>query len=117
MGGGRCGGENNGDSYDPSDQGPNSKRQCTDIPCLLLLFIFIGAWAAIGAYSFSFGNPAQLIYPSNSEGEICGRGEHADKPFLLFFDLTRCARLSSALSGCPTPQVSKEDVNELFLKI
>jgi choline transporter-like protein 2/4/5 len=104
MGVGRCGGEED-EEYDPSNRGPNSKRGCTDVPCLLLLLAFIGGWIGVGAYSFTFGNPAQLIYPSNSEGEICGRGEHADRPFLLFFDLTRCAKISSALTGCPTPQV------------
>ena len=108
MGKGRCGGdedEDETDAYDPSDKGPNSKRGCTDVPCLLLLAAFIAAWIGVGFYSFAFGNPAQLIHPSNSEGEICGRGVHAKRPFLLFFDLTKCARLSSALSGCATPQV------------
>ena len=108
MGKGRCGGdedEDETDAYDPSDKGPNSKRGCTDVPCLLLLVAFIAAWVGVGFYSFAFGNPAQLIHPSNSEGEICGRGLHAKRPFLLFFDLSKCARLSSALSGCPTPQV------------
>ena len=40
MGKGRCGGdedEDETDAYDPSDKGPNSKRGCTDVPCLLLL--------------------------------------------------------------------------------
>ena len=109
MGKGRCGGdedEDETDAYDPSDKGPNSKRGCTDVPCLLLLVAFIAAWVGVGFYSFAFGNPAQLIHPSNSEGEICGRGLHAKRPFLLFFDLSKCARLSSALSGCPTPQVA-----------
>ena len=102
-----CGGEEeHTESYDPSNKGPNSNRRCTDVLCLGLLFVFLGAWTGVGIYSFSFGNPAQLIYPSNSEGEICGRGAHTDKPYLLFFDLSRCARLSSALSGCPTPQVA-----------
>ena len=108
MGKGRCGGdedEDETDAYDPSDKGPNSKRGCTDVPCLLLLAAFIAAWIGVGFYSFAFGNPAQLIHPSNSEGEICGRGVHAKRPYLLFFDLTKCARLSSALSGCATPQV------------
>ena len=44
MGKGRCGGdedEDETDAYDPSDKGPNSKRGCTDVPCLLLLAAFI----------------------------------------------------------------------------
>ena len=37
-------------------------------------------------------------------GEICGRGANTGRPFLLFYDLTRCAKLS-AVTGCSTPQV------------
>ena len=98
-----CGGEDEAD-YDPSDRGPVSRRRCTDVPCLLLLLAFVTAWIGVGCYSFTFGNPALLVHPSNSEGEICGLGDHQDKPFLLFFDMTQCARLSAFL-GCPTPQV------------
>ena len=38
-------------------------------------------------------------------GEICGHGDFVDKPYLLFFDLTRCIKISAALGGCATPQV------------
>ena len=38
-------------------------------------------------------------------GEICGTADNAEKPYLLFFDLTRCIKISAALSGCITPQV------------
>ena len=47
----------------------------------------------------------QLMYPTDSFGNICGRGEFSAKPLLLFFDLTKCASLT-ALAGCPTPQVT-----------
>ena len=91
--------------YDPSDKGPNSSRSCTDVICLLLLIVFCGTWFGVACYAFSRGNPFQLIHPSNSEGEICGRGANEGKPNLLFFDLSRCVKLSAALAGCPTPQV------------
>ena len=77
--------------------------------CLLLLVVFCLAWAAIAVFAFAHGNPFQLVHPSNSEGEICGRGEHADKPNLLFFDLTRCIKISAAVGGCATPQVCVRD--------
>ena len=66
---------------------------------------FSQVWFGVACYAFSQGNPYLLVYPSNSEGQICGRGEHQGKPNLLFFDLSRCVRLSAALAGCPTPQV------------
>ena len=46
----------------------------------------------------------------NISGEICGTADNSEKPFLLFFDLTRCIKISAALGGCVTPQVS-EGVN------
>jgi choline transporter-like protein 2/4/5 len=109
MGGGRCGEavepEEGEEDYDPSDRGPNTNRGCTDILCLLLLVVFCATWLGVAGYAFSRGNPYQLLHPSNSNGEICGRGDQAGKPNLLFFDLSRCVRLSAALAGCPTPQV------------
>ena len=103
-----CGGEDEDYDmvdYDPANKGPNSKRSCTDIICLLLLTVFCSVWLGIAVYGFAHGNPFQLVYPSNSEGEICGQGDHSDRPFLLFFDLTRCVKMSAALGGCATPQV------------
>ena len=47
----------------------------------------------------------QVIYPTNSKGEICGRGQHAMRPYLLFFDLTRCLNPAVMSLGCPTMQV------------
>ena len=55
----------------------------------------------------------QLMYPTDSFGNICGRGEFSAKPLLLFFDLTKCASLT-ALAGCPTPQVT---VSTLYLRL
>ena len=50
------------------------------------------------------GDPRILIYPSDSNGEICGKGQFSEKPYLFFFDITRCLRTSAVL-GCPTKQV------------
>ena len=62
--------------YDPEFRGPVKSRSCTDVLCLLLLFAFVGGWAAVSAYGFMNGDPERLIYPSNSQGEICGRNEY-----------------------------------------
>ncbi len=48
--------------------------------CLLLLLVFVGGWLATGVYAFANGNPDRLVYPSNSKGEICGRGEFKYEP-------------------------------------
>ena len=79
-------------------------RSCTDILCILLFLVFLGGWVGVGVLGFLHGDPEQLIYPSNSRGEICGRGELADKPSLFFHDLSQCLKLG-AVFGCSTPQV------------
>ena len=94
------------EEYDPdkSGAGPIKDRFCTDILCLALLICFAVLWVLIAVWGVRNGDPTKLMYPTNSFGQICGQGELADKPFLLFFDLTKCISLS-ALTGCPTPQV------------
>lgn len=62
--------------HDADFQGPINKRSCTDVICLLLFLVFLGAWIAVAVYAFANGNPQRLIYPSNSDGEICGRGNY-----------------------------------------
>ena len=92
--------------HDPDFKGPMKEgRSCTDIICLLLFIVYMLGWIAVGIYGFMHGNPWRIIYPSNSDGDICGSGDLSDKPYLLFFDLSRCAKPTVSFSGCPTPQV------------
>ena len=112
-----CSGDDNEEDqvdYDPANKGPNNKRSCTDIICLLLMIVFCVVWFGIAVYAFANGNPFQLVYPSNSEGEICGQGDYKDRPFLLFFDLTRCIKISAALGGCATPQVCVKECPDQY---
>jgi choline transporter-like protein 2/4/5 len=51
----------------------------------------------------------QVLYPTDSMGRICGQGELENRPFLLFFDLTRCLNPAVLSLGCPTPQVCVEE--------
>ena len=32
----------------------------------------------------------QVLYPTNSRGEVCGQGAHEGKPYMMMFDITRC---------------------------
>ena len=34
--------------------------------------------------------PSQVLYPTNSRGEVCGQGAHEGKPYMMMFDITRC---------------------------
>ncbi|XP_066258139.1 choline transporter-like 2 isoform X2 [Euwallacea similis] len=100
--------------YDES-YGPNKNRSCTDIICLLIFLVFVGAWIAIGAWAISHGNPEKLLVPKNSYGLRCGMDETVkDQKYLFFFDLTKCISASSLL-GCNTPQICvKECPTEAF---
>lgn len=52
------------------------------------------------------GDPQRLVHPKDSHGRLCGFDNNLkDKPYLFFFDLTRCANPTVLSTGCPTPQV------------
>ncbi|XP_076321156.1 choline transporter-like protein 2 isoform X1 [Tachypleus tridentatus] len=105
--------------YDPEFKGPIKNRSCTDIICLLLFLAFWGGWIALAVIAFQRGDPKQLIFPTDWQGRICGVGEMSGKPYLYFFDLTKCIDLGSVLlSGCPTPQVcTSECPNRTFTSL
>ena len=46
-----------------------------------------------------------MLYPTDSLGRVCGRRDFSTRPYLLFFDLTRCLNPAVLALGCPTPQV------------
>ena len=88
----------------PTPTGPVKSRSCTDILCVLLFLLFLAGWVGVGVIGFQAGNPEVLVYPSNSQGDICGRGSYDGKQNLFFHDLTKCLSIKATF-GCPTPQV------------
>ena len=55
------------------------------------------------------GNIEKLIHPTDSEGRKCGIDSQVkNKPYLIFFDLTKCARISPQYRTCNTTQVCIE---------
>ena len=54
-------------------------RSCTDVLCVLVFLVILGGWVGVGVLGLLGGHPEQLVYPSNSRGEICGRGDHEDR--------------------------------------
>lgn len=71
---------------------------------IFCLFIFwFSLFYEIG---FLLGDPQRLVNPTDSNGGVCGYDTQLkDRPYLLFFDLTRCASPTVLTNGCPTPQV------------
>ncbi|RWS22924.1 hypothetical protein B4U80_08103, partial [Leptotrombidium deliense] len=95
--------------YDPEFKGPVHKRSCTDIVFLIIFLIFIGGWALVSVFAIKYGNPEQILYPSDSYGRICGRNELKNKPYLYFFNILKCAKVVKSIQeGCDTPQVCVE---------
>lgn len=95
-------------TFDPNFTGPLKKRSCTDVLCLLIFIIFILAQVIVCCFAFANGDPKRLIAPADSSGHLCGYGDRADRPYLFYFDLAACGRMSTDLltgKGCPTPKV------------
>uniref|UniRef100_A0A914XUH1 Choline transporter-like protein n=1 Tax=Panagrolaimus superbus TaxID=310955 RepID=A0A914XUH1_9BILA len=83
-----------------------TRRGCTDIFCCFVLIIFLAAWIAVAIFGFMWGKPERLIHPTDTYGRTCGSNRiGGDKPYLLFFDLTKCVNFVTVLSGCPTRQI------------
>jgi len=81
------------------------KRSCTDIPCLLLFIAFLCGWGSVAFYGLHNGNISKVIYPTDSQGNICGRGVFSDHRMLLMFDMTQCLNPAILVEGCLTPKV------------
>ncbi|KAL3871869.1 hypothetical protein ACJMK2_039841 [Sinanodonta woodiana] len=97
--------------FDPNFKGPIKNRSCTDVLCCLIFVIFVLGLAVVGYFGFTYGDPRLLLYPVNSEKELCGFGKYRAKPNLFFFDLVTCGRMGPGVfvDGCPTPQICVTD--------
>ncbi|CAG5132142.1 unnamed protein product, partial [Candidula unifasciata] len=107
--------------YNPCYKGPNKNRSCTDVICCFIFLIFIGGLVVVAYFAYVYGNPKLLIYPQDSEGNLCGMGTKVNKKYLFFFDLVACGRMGPGVfvNGCPTPQVCVEkcpDEDYVFLQ-
>ncbi|XP_076436221.1 choline transporter-like protein 2 [Babylonia areolata] len=96
--------------HDSKFKGPMKNRSCTDIICCIIFLVCVAGMVTCSIVGYARGDPVKLIYPTDSFGNICGEGEYSDRPYLVFFDLLKCARMGAAVVtlGCPTPQVCRE---------
>ena len=59
------------------------------------------------------GDPRQLIHPTDSQGHFCGSGNLIDRPYVYYFDWTKCVKALNLPANmfksrpfvCPTTQV------------
>ncbi|XP_071443177.1 choline transporter-like protein 2 isoform X2 [Hetaerina americana] len=95
--------------FDPEFTGPQKSRSCTDILCFAIFVVFLVAWAGVAIFAYKHGSPERLVFPTDSLGQRCGIDESVkNKPHLLFFDLSKCAKPAVIVTGCPTPQICVE---------
>ncbi|XP_057289899.1 choline transporter-like protein 4 isoform X1 [Hydractinia symbiolongicarpus] len=95
--------------YDPNFSGPIKNRSCTDIICCVLFLLYFIGMLAVGILAYSTGDPTKLLYPTDSHGDTCGEGKHADRKNLFYFDLLECIPKSISeiysLTACKTHQI------------
>lgn len=104
--------------YDPTFKGPIYNRGCTDVICCVLLFLAIVGYVAVGIVAWTHGDPRKVIYPTDSRGEFCGQKgtKNANKPFLFYFNIVKCASPLVLLEfQCPTPQICVKQCPDRYL--
>ncbi|XP_055341428.1 choline transporter-like protein 2 [Paramacrobiotus metropolitanus] len=84
---------------------PIKRRSCTDIPCLVVFLAYIVGWGFVAYYAFTNGLLARVIHPTDSHGQVCGQDDALTRPYLLYFDLTRCMDPSVIITGCMSQSV------------
>ncbi|XP_064457388.1 choline transporter-like protein 4 isoform X2 [Ornithodoros turicata] len=100
--------------FDPTFKGPVKNRSCTDILCLFIFIFFLIGWAIVAFFAFKYGDPERLIFPTDSQGNICGRTPVEDRKHLFFFDIKKCLERAYKPGDilpafiCNTPQVCVE---------
>ncbi|KAM4888437.1 choline transporter-like protein 2 isoform 4-T4 [Thomomys bottae] len=104
--------------YDPTFKGPIYNRGCTDVICCVILLLAIVGYVAVGIIAWTHGDPRKVIYPTDSRGEFCGQKgtKNANKPFLFYFNIVKCASPLVLLEfQCPTPQICVEQCPDRYL--
>ncbi|KAH8306254.1 hypothetical protein KR018_005316 [Drosophila ironensis] len=96
--------------YDRNFTGPRQRdRSCTDVPCLLIFALFLAGWGFIAQYAIKHGDLNELMVPTDSLNQKCGKDSNVlNKNYLFFFNLEECIDPLVPLTGCPTPQVCVE---------
>ncbi|XP_026323831.1 CTL-like protein 2 isoform X3 [Hyposmocoma kahamanoa] len=92
--------------YDPHFNGPIHNRSCTDIIWLIVFILFLGAWGYVGYVGMTQGSVKKILAPVDSNGKRCGLDSNVEhKPYLVFFDISKCLSPGTPITGCPTQQV------------
>uniref|UniRef100_A0A915HFU4 Uncharacterized protein n=1 Tax=Romanomermis culicivorax TaxID=13658 RepID=A0A915HFU4_ROMCU len=89
---------------------PVTDRSPTDVFCCFAFGIFVIVFGLVAITALCYGDPRQIVYPTDSAGRLCGvktkSYDFRNKPHLVFLDLIVCFQeLSTNKTQCPTPQI------------
>jgi hypothetical protein len=86
----------------------NRKRSCTDWPCLLIFIVLLILYILFAIFVFREGSLRRFLYPTDTEGRICGVDSQINRKYLQFFDIIKCVKYVLIGARCPTQQMCVE---------
>lgn len=92
----------------------NKRRGCTDWPCLIILIILIIIYTLFAIFVFREGSLKRFLYPTDTQGRLCGVDSLKDRKYLQFFDIIKCIKYVFIGARCPTPQMCVEQCPSAF---
>lgn len=90
------------------------KRGCTDWPCLLIFLFCLLLYTLFAIFVFRQGSLDRFIYPTDTQGRICGVQTQIDRQYLQFFDIIKCVKYVLIGARCPTLQMCVEECPSNF---
>ncbi|CAM4933205.1 unnamed protein product [Rotaria socialis] len=92
----------------------NKKRGCTDWPCLLIFLTLLIVYILFAIFVFREGSLRRFLFPTDTQGRLCGVGSQNDRKYLQFFDIIKCIKYILVGARCPTPQMCVEQCPTKF---
>lgn len=92
----------------------NRKRSCTDWPCLLIFIVLLILYILFAIFVFREGSLRRFIYPTDTQGRICGVDSQINRQYLQFFDIIKCVKYVFIGARCPTLQICVEQCPSSF---
>ncbi|CAF1136138.1 unnamed protein product [Adineta steineri] len=90
------------------------KRGCTDWPCLLIFVLLLILYILFAIFVFREGSLRRFIYPTDTQGRICGTDSQIHRDYLQFFDIIKCIKYILIGARCSTPQICVEQCPSKF---
>lgn len=90
------------------------KRTCTDWPCLGIFIVLLIVYVLFAIFVFREGSLRRFVYPTDTQGRICGVHSQINRNYLQFFDIIKCVKYILIGARCPTLQMCVEQCPSKF---